>query len=71
MKFGPNIYHLKIFCLPKNEGVKDWEGEGHIQINTKKWHEINNISTLISPNNILENAIKVEIFLMKPLTIWL
>ena len=69
MKLGPDIYQLKNFCLPKIEGVKEWAGEGCIQINTKTWHEINNISTLKSPNNTLGNAIKVGIILIKPLKI--
>ena len=32
--------------------------------NHQKWHRINKISTLTSPNNSLQNAMKVEIFLM-------
>ena len=28
MKLGPDIYHVNIFGLPKNEGVNMWEGGG-------------------------------------------
>ena len=75
-KLGKSISHIYETWpryLPtqelKIEGVKEWAGEGCIQINTKTWHEINNISTLTSPNNTLENAIKVRIILIKPLKI--
>ena len=55
--------HLNTFRSPKNEGVNEWEGEGRIQTNTKNIY-INNISTLILPDNTLQNAMKVGIFLM-------
>ena len=46
----------------KKEGVSERPGEGHIQRNTKKCHEINSISTLALPNNSLQNAMKVGDF---------
>ena len=64
MKLGPDMYLLNTFHIPKNEGVNEWvEGRG-IQKTTKKCHEINKISTLTSPNNSLQNAMKAEGFLM-------
>ena len=30
MKLGPDIYHVNIFGLPKNEGVNMWEGGGGV-----------------------------------------
>ena len=39
-------------------------GEWHIQRNTKKCHENNNILTLTSLNNTLQNAMNVGIYLM-------
>ena len=69
MKLGPDIYHVNIFGLPKNEGVNMWEGGGgrgewHIQRKTRKCHENNNILNLTSLNNTLQNAMKVRISLM-------
>ena len=57
------MYHLNTFRWPKNEGVNEWAGEGRTQRNTKNIY-INNISTLILPDNTLQNAMKVGIFLM-------
>ena len=54
--------YYKTFRLPKNEGVNKWKGEWHIQRNIKKSHENNNMSTLTSLNNTLENAMNVGIF---------
>ena len=42
--------------------VYEWADKVHIQRNTKKCHEINNVSTLTLPNNSLQNAMKVGIF---------
>ena len=63
--------------MPKNEGINKcmcvsvcvWEGglgrgEWHIQRNTKKCQENNNILTLTSLNNTLQNAINVGISLV-------
>ena len=57
------MYQLNTFRSTKNEGVNEWAGEGRIQRNTKNIY-INNISTLILPDNTLQNAMKVGIFLM-------
>ena len=50
--------------IPKNEDVNEWVEGRRIQKTTKKCHEINKISTLTSPNNSLQNAMKVGVFLM-------
>ena len=67
------MYLLNSFQIPKNEVVNEWVGEGrggHVQKSTKKCHEINKISTLTSPNNSLQNAMKVEIFFNVTLNYW-
>ena len=48
----------------KNEGVNEWVGGRRIQKTTKKRHKINKILTSTSPNNSLQNAMKVGTFLM-------
>ena len=62
------MHHLNTFHLHKNGGGNEWAGGGHIQKTIKKCHEINKISTLTSPKNSSENAIKVGIFLTSSLT---
>ena len=64
MRLGPDIYLLNTFHMPKCEVVNECAGEGRIQKNPKKRHKINKISTLTSPNNSLQNAVKGGIFLM-------
>ena len=64
MKLGPDMYYLNIFHFLKNKGENEWAARIHIQRNTKKCHEINSIPTLKSPNNTLQMAMNVGIFLM-------
>ena len=64
MKPDLYMYHPNVFHLPEKEGVHKGAGECRIQRKTKKRNEINNTSTLISPNNTLQNIMKVAIFLM-------
>ena len=58
-----DMYHLNTFHLHRNEGGSKWVGGGSIQNTIKKCYEINEISTLTSSYNSLENAMKVGIFL--------
>ena len=67
MKLGSGVYHLNTFDVPKNEGVKEWAGVSRIQKTNKKCHKINKILPLTWPNNSLQNAMKVGIFLMPSL----
>ena len=64
MKLGPVMYLLNTFHIPKHEGVNEWVGRRRIQKTTKKYHEINKISTLTTHNNSLQNTMKVGFFLM-------
>ena len=49
-----------------------WEGGGvRIQKPIKKCHEINIISALTQPNNSLKKAMKLGVFLLSSLTLWL
>ena len=56
------MYLLNTFHVPKNEGVNECVRERRIQKIQKKRYKINKISTLTSPNNSLQNAIRVGIF---------
>ena len=49
---------------PKNAGVNEWVVGRRIQKTTKKRYKVNKISTLTSPNNSSQNAMKVGVFLM-------
>ena len=69
MNFRPEIYLLNTFQIPKNKGVNEWVGWRRIQETTKKWHKINEISTLSLLNNSLQNATKVGMFLLSFKTI--
>ena len=62
MNLRPEMYLLNTFQIPKDECVNEWVGGRSIQKTTKKRYKINKISTLTSPNNSLQNAMKVEIF---------
>ena len=64
MNLRPDMYLLNTFQVPKNEGVNEWVGGRRIQKITKNRYKIKKISTLTSPNNSLQNAMKVNIFLM-------
>ena len=63
------MYLLNTIRIAKNEGVNEWVKGRRTQQTTKKCHEINKISTLKSPSNSLQNAVKVGVFLMQSLTI--
>ena len=71
MKLVPDMYHLNTFHLNKNEGSSEWAGGGRIQKTIKKCQEIHKIATLTSPKISVQNDIKVGIFLLSSLTIWL
>ena len=62
MHLRPDMYLLITFHMPKNEGVNEWMGGKRIQKITTKQHKINKIATLASPNNSLQNVMKVGIF---------
>ena len=62
MKLRLDMYLLNTFHVPKNQGVNECVREGRIQKIPKKRYKINKISTLTSPNNSLQNAIRVGIF---------
>ena len=62
MKPRSDMYLLNIFHIPENEGVNEWVGGKRIQKTTKKGHKINKISTLTSPSNSLQNAMKSGYF---------
>ena len=64
MNLHPEMYLLNTFQIPKHEGVNEWLGGRRVQKTTEKRHKINKISTSTSPNNSLQNAMKVGIFLM-------
>ena len=64
MNLCPDMYLLNTFHIPKNEGVNEWVGGRCIQKTTKKRHKINKILSLTSPNNSLQNVMKVGISLI-------
>ena len=64
MNLYPDMYLLKTFHIPKVEGVNEWVSGRRIHKNTKKQYKINKMLTLTSPNNSLQNAMKVGIFLL-------
>ena len=63
------MYLLNTIHIAKNESVNEWVKGRRIQQTIKKCHENNTISTLKSPSNSLQNAVKVGVFLMQSLTI--
>ena len=71
MKLGPDMYHLNIFHLHTRVAVgsSGWAGRGRIRKTINKCDEINEISTLTSPNKSLQNAMNFGIFLLSSLTI--
>ena len=71
IKLVPDMYHLNTFHLNKNEGGSEWAGGGRIQKTITKCQEIHKIATLASPKISVQNDIRVGIFLLSSLTIWL
>ena len=57
------MHFQNTFHISKNESVNKWVGGRRIQKTTKKCHEINKILMLASPDNSLQNAMKVGVFL--------
>ena len=71
MKLGPDMYHLNNFYLHQNEGGSELGGGRSIKKTIKRRHEVNIISALTGPNNSLKKSMKLGVFLLSSLTIWL
>ena len=69
MKLGPDMCHLNVFNIPKNEGVNEWVGGGCNEETTTECHEIKRILTLTSSKTSLGNAKGMGILLLLSITI--